>query len=425
MPGIYPCSTVYDDPNHLMVCKVSKMANRLLKTLGILFSLWLASGCSGPDAGERPCARSEDACRIPDPPPIDYWWDVAIPDFSDNPDRPTISLLGDRTQVLALGEIYQEAGATASDLQDGDLSSQIAINGQVDTNAIGDYLVRYAVTDSSGLVAIEEIRIVRVIGSNAESLSRRPLGSSIANFGYLEHLPVDYGQSAGPRPPLLIYMHGGDANLEFTTTTDPTLVLDAVINNYGIPKLIEDRDWDDSLPFVVLAPQLGAVPSTGYRIRLEAFLEYAVRTYDIDTDRVYLTGYSLGGFLSAALSKDNPDKIAAVASVSPAFPAFIDPALDNFCGIGQVPFWIFHATNDAVIPYQHSLNVYNDIVDRCQTPVPPKLSLVLGAEHAIHHAVYNLEALVGGFAQAVYDDQYDPYDMSIYEWLLGHSLQDR
>jgi len=395
----------------------------MVKTFGIFFSILLISGCGG--SGERPCGPNDDQCLLPPPPPIDYWWDVPITDFSDNPNRPTISLIGDRTQILTLGEAYLEAGATALDMQDGDISSQIAIKGEVDSGAIGDYLVRYAVTDSSGIVAIEQIRIVRVIGNTAENLSRRPLRGTIANFGYLEHLPVDYGQTTEQKPPLLIYLHGGDANLEFTNTTDPTLVLDAVINNYGVPKLIEDRQWDDSLPFVVLAPQLGAIPDVGYKIRLEAFLEYAVRTYDIDTSRIYITGYSLGGFLSAAFSKDYPDRIAAVASISPAFPTFIDPTMDDFCGIARVPFWMFHATNDAVIPYERTVRVYNQILDNCQAPVLPKLSLVLGAEHAIHHAVYNLEALVGGFAQAVYDSRYDPYDLSIYQWLLSYSLQDR
>ena len=220
-------------------------------------------------------------------------------------------------------------------------------------------------------------------------------------------------------------MHGSGGNLEFTNTTDPALALEAVIGNYGVPLLIEVGQWDDTLPFVVLAPQLGAVPSAGYRIRLEAFLEYAVRTYDIDTSRIYLTGYSLGGFLSAAFSKDFPDRIAAVASVSPAFPDFIDPTMDNFCDIGLVPFWMFHATNDEVIPFQHTVDVYNSILDNCQAPILPKLSLWIGGEHAIHQAVYDLEALVGGAAQAVYDEQYDPYDLSVYQWLLSHSLDNR
>ena len=299
------------------------------------------------------------------------------------------------------------------------------IEGQVDSSTVGDYFIRYAVTDSSDTVAIEQTRIVRVMDSAAENLSRRPLNSTITNFGYLEHLPVDYGQTTGEKPPLLIYLHGGDGSAQFAGTNDTTLALDAVIDNYGVPKLIEDGDWDDSLPFVVLAPQLGAFASVGYRERMDAFFEYAIRTYDIDTSRVYFTGYSLGGSLSAAYARDFPDKVAAVASVSPAFPFDVDPTADDYCNIERVPLWLFHATGDAVIPFINSTKIFNEILDYCQPPVLPKLSLVQGGEHAIHHAVYNLDALVGGASQAIYDPRYDPYDMSIYAWLLTYSLDDR
>jgi len=403
---------------------LKSITNRLIKVLGMFFVLLLISACGG-GSEERPCARSEDACLIIDPPPIEIWWDAPITDFSINLDRPTISLLGERTLFLAIGDNYLESGAMALDEQDGDITSQIVINSQVNTSAVGDYLVKYSVTDSSGILAIEKIRIVRVIGNSSENFSRRPLGSTIANFGYLEHLPTDYGQLTEPKAPLIIYLHGGGGNLEFTDTTDPTLSLNAVINNYGIPKLIEDGAWDNTLPFVVLAPHLGAVPSAGYKERLNAFVEYAIRAYDIDASRIYLTGYSQGGFLSAAYAKDFPDKIAAVASVSPAFSADVDPLANNFCDIEPVPIWMFHATNDEVIPFGNSIKVYNAILDNCQPGILPKLSIVIGGEHAIHHAVFNLEALVGGFAQAEYDTRFNAYDTSIYQWLLSHSLQNR
>ena len=407
--------------------KVNSITNQLVKSIAIFLTLLLISSC-GDEHKERFCARSPDACLVeapPEPEPIDIWWDAPLPDFSENQDRPTISLLGDRTLLLTLGDDYLEAGAMAIDAQDGDISPQVVINGQVNTDAIGDYFVRYSVTDSDGTVAIEQIRIVRIMNNTAESLSRRPLGSTISNFGYLEYLPVDYGQTAEQKPPLLIYLHGGGGSLEFANTSDPTLALDTVINNYGVPKLIEDGQWDTTLPFVVLAPHLGAVPSAGFEERLDAFLEYAIRAYDIDTSRVYFTGYSFGGLLSAIYAKDFPDKVAAVASISPAFSDDVDPSANNFCDIESVPFWMFHATNDEVIPFGNSIQVYNSILGNCQAEVLPKLSLVIGGEHAIHHAVYNLEALVGGHAQAVYDTRFDPYDISVYQWLLSHSLQDR
>ena len=393
------------------------------KSSAAFICLILLTACGG-GSEERPCARSEDACLIIDPPPVEIWWDAPITDFSEDPDRPNITLLGEATIILALGDNYVEAGATAIDQQDGDLTAAIEINSQVNNAEIGDYLVRYSVTDSSSKLAIEKIRMVRVIGNTAENFSRRPIGSTIANFSYLEHLPVDYGQTA-MQPPLMIYLHGGGGNLEFTDTTDPTLALEAVIDNYGIPKLIEDGQWDSTLPFVVLAPHLGSVPSAGYKERLDAFVEYAIRAYDIDSDRIYLTGYSQGGFLSSAYAKDFPEKIAAVAAVSPAFADEVDPLANNFCDIERVPLWLFHATNDEVIPFNNTIKVYRAILDNCQALTLPKLSLVIGAEHAIHHAVFNLEALEGGFAQAVYDPRFDTYGMSIYQWLLSHNLENR
>lgn len=224
---------------------------------------------------------------------------------------------------------------------------------------------------------------------------------------------------------MLIYLHGSGGNLEFVDTADPTLALDGVINNYGIPKLIENNEWDETLPFVVLAPQLGVVESSGYKERLDAFVEYSMRYYDIYRSRVYMVGYSLGGFLGSVYAKDFPDKIAAVAAIAPAFSSDLDPLPENFCDIEQVPTWFFHAKNDEVISFVNTFQVYNAILENCQSTVLPKFSLVLGGEHAIHHAVLNLEALVGGFAQAAYDSRFDSYDSSVYLWLLTHSLDNR
>jgi predicted esterase len=389
-----------------------------------LFSMLIISGCGG-SSDDRPCSRSEDACLIQNPPPIEIWWDAPLPDFTENLDKPTVTLLGNRTELLALNDNYLETGATAADEQDGDISSQINISGEVNSSEVGDYIIRYSVTDSSGLNAIEQIRIVRVTNDTAENFSRRPLGSTISNFGYLEHLPLDYGQATEQKPPLLIYLHGSGGNAQFADTTDPTLALDSIINNYGLPKIIEENQWDNSLPFVVLAPLLGAVPSAEYKERIDAFVEFAIRAYDIDTSRVYMAGWSNGGFISYEYAINFPEKIAAVIPMSSGLPYEIDNLPDNFCDIGQVPVWLFHGTQDEVIPFPNSIQGYNATIDNCQPNVLPKISLIVGGEHAIHQSVYDLSALVGGDAEAQYDPRFSPYDLSIYQWLLSHSLDNR
>ena len=100
---------------------LKSISNLLLKTSAIFIVFILVPGCGG-GSDERPCARSEDACLIIDPPPVEIWWDAPITDFSDQPDRPNITLLGEKTVILALGDNYIESGAMAEDQQDGDIT---------------------------------------------------------------------------------------------------------------------------------------------------------------------------------------------------------------------------------------------------------------------------------------------------------------
>lgn len=60
---------------------------------------------------------------------------------------PTISLLGQPSLVLAAGELYEEAGATAVDDIDGDVTSLITVSGIVNTSVVGTYVLTYTATD--------------------------------------------------------------------------------------------------------------------------------------------------------------------------------------------------------------------------------------------------------------------------------------
>src|SRR5699024_2967688 len=52
---------------------------------------------------------------------------------------PEITLNGDNPMELEVGETYQEPGATAEDDVDGDISDNIEISGEVDTEEPGEY----------------------------------------------------------------------------------------------------------------------------------------------------------------------------------------------------------------------------------------------------------------------------------------------
>ena len=65
-------------------------------------------------------------------------------------EAPVITLNGNSTINLLVGETYIEQGATAVDDADGDLTSSIVITSNVNTAVRGTYYVTYTVVDSSG-----------------------------------------------------------------------------------------------------------------------------------------------------------------------------------------------------------------------------------------------------------------------------------
>jgi len=63
---------------------------------------------------------------------------------------PVITLLGDNPTNIALDGTYSEAGATADDNVDGDITASIETLGTVDTTVAGTYTVVYRVVDAAG-----------------------------------------------------------------------------------------------------------------------------------------------------------------------------------------------------------------------------------------------------------------------------------
>ena len=75
---------------------------------------------------------------------------------------PVITLLGDATVSIEVGDTYIDAGATAKDNYDGDITSNIVTVSNVDTAIVGSYTVTYDVSDANGNAADTVTRIVTV-----------------------------------------------------------------------------------------------------------------------------------------------------------------------------------------------------------------------------------------------------------------------
>lgn len=83
------------------------------------------------------------------------------------PDLASLELVGEHDLILKAGETYSEAGFTASDITDGDLSSSVIIDydGFDPSNPdVGEYEIAYQVTNSQGSITIEKRYITIVSG---------------------------------------------------------------------------------------------------------------------------------------------------------------------------------------------------------------------------------------------------------------------
>jgi hypothetical protein len=75
---------------------------------------------------------------------------------------PVITRDGDASISLELGTAYTDAGATATDSLDGELTSSISTSGTVDVNTEGTYTITYDVSDSAGNAATQVTRTVAI-----------------------------------------------------------------------------------------------------------------------------------------------------------------------------------------------------------------------------------------------------------------------
>ncbi len=92
---------------------------------------------------------------------------------------PVITLIGDNPLILECGIEYVEPGFTATDVCDGDLTTQVAADGSVDPMTVGSYILTYNVSDAQGNPAEERTRTVAVVEGPLyiEEITETPQGA--------------------------------------------------------------------------------------------------------------------------------------------------------------------------------------------------------------------------------------------------------
>lgn len=86
--------------------------------------------------------------------------------FEEENTPPTINLIGADPFNLLLNTPFVDPGATATDTEDGDLTSEIIVDGTVATTTLGTYTLTYSVYDSEGLGATTTREVIVYEESN-------------------------------------------------------------------------------------------------------------------------------------------------------------------------------------------------------------------------------------------------------------------
>lgn len=195
---------------------------------------------------------------------------------------------------------------------------------------------------------------------------------------YLSWFPSAYNTHKDQQFPLLIFLHGsGERGTDLEK-----------VKAWGPPSFVESRP---DFPFIVISPQ--CPEGQWWKIEdLDLLLAQLLKKLRVDSDRVYLTGLSMGGYGTWEWAYTYPGRFAAIAPV---------------CGGGEpimaeelklIPVWAFHGQDDPVVPVQGAIEMV-EAVNKAGGDA--KLTIYPGVGHDSWKNAYTEDGL--------------------YKWLLSHT----
>lgn len=154
---------------------------------------------------------------------------------------------------------------------------------------------------------------------------------------------LDYPKEAKGKVPLIVFLHGsgerGD-NLDMVKAHSP----------FTYKNLIKE-------PVAILAPQCPANEWWDTQA-VYALIQDIVKKYNIDPERIHLTGLSMGGWGSWKLASEHADLFASLAVVCAPSDRWMWATAHKY---KDLPIQIFHGGNDDIVSPMASIDMYQAI----------------------------------------------------------------
>ena len=195
------------------------------------------------------------------------------------------------------------------------------------------------------------------------------------NFKYVKYLPKDYDESK--KYPLVFFLHGAGERGDD---------LD-VASRHGYAKHM--REDGKEYPFIYIAPQCPADKYWGcYTESLLAFLDYICETLPVDSERIYLTGLSMGGTGTWMLAMADPERFAAIAPVCGSGICWYGVKLKN------TPVMMYHGDQDDIVPVFESVTMLKSVI---KAGGNAELKICYGYGHNAWDVAYEGDELLNWF----------------------------
>ncbi len=187
----------------------------------------------------------------------------------------------------------------------------------------------------------------------------RKLDMRGTTYRFQVYLPEDYRQDKHKQWPVILFLHGrGERGAEGMWQTQ-----------IGLP--LQVRDHPERWPFIIVMPQC-TYPNfwtdPPMLAMAMAALDQEITEFHADSNRVYLTGLSMGGYGAWELARQFPRRWAAIAiAAGGIFWSYAPERWQEAAtmpteyarAIGRVPIWLFHGSEDNVVPPRESELMYN------------------------------------------------------------------
>jgi predicted peptidase len=223
----------------------------------------------------------------------------------------------------------------------------------------------------------------------------------------LLYLPEVYSKDSNTRFPLIIELPGigqQSSNINDMLTTG----LCQRISNGLKPSAVNPVDGK-TYRFIVFSPQ-GPAGSWGWQESqiMGAMLPALLKTYRIDTTRIYVSGFSAGGWGAVTFMDDDTNAVKKIAAINPIAPASLDnePNIKWAAKYGLAT-WNIVGGADAFLG--NSQTITNDINNN-QPIIPALLTVIPNEGHSSWDQAYD----------PTWYDPADPKKLNLYQWFLQY-----